>query len=61
METENWKKRARKALEIVEEHYERENHTRCYKAVWKKYVNHIYPMTYHTMLGYVRMRRKGLI
>lgn len=36
--------------EITAKHYEQGNHLRSYKAVWRKWVNPVYPMTYDTYL-----------
>lgn len=35
---------------ITAKHYEPGNHLRSYKAVWRRWVNPIYPMTYDTYL-----------
>lgn len=36
--------------EITAKHYEPGNHLRSYKAVWRRWINPIYPMTYDTYL-----------
>ena len=36
--------------EITAKHYEPGNHLRSYKAVWRRWVNPVYPMTYDTYL-----------
>lgn len=35
---------------ITAKYYEPGNHLRSYKAVWRRWVNPIYPMTYDTYL-----------
>jgi hypothetical protein len=38
---------------IVQEHYEPGDQSKCYRQVWKLYVNPVYPMCYRTMLRYI--------
>ena len=45
--------RAKKIRSLTERYYESGNNSRCYKAVWKKFVYPIYPMSYHTYLSYI--------
>lgn len=35
---------------ITAKYYEPGNHLRSYKAVWRRWVNPVYPMTYDTYL-----------
>lgn len=49
----NTLRRIRLVCEIAREHYEPGNLRRCYKEVWRRYVNPIYPMCYRTFLDYV--------
>lgn len=39
--------------EITNKHYEVGNRAKCYKEVWRRYVNPIYPMCYRTYLSYI--------
>lgn len=39
--------------QIVQEHYEPGDQSKCYRQVWKLYVNPVYPMCYRTMLRYI--------
>lgn len=38
---------------ITQRYYEPGNHQRSYKAVWRRYINPIYPMSYGTYLRYL--------
>lgn len=38
---------------IVRKHYEPGRRDRCYKEVWRRYVNPVYPMCYRTFLNYI--------
>lgn len=40
---------------ITERYYEPGNNARCYKAVWRMYINPIYPMCYRTYLNYLNI------
>lgn len=40
---------------IVERYYEEGNNSKCYKAVWRRYVNPLYPMSYRTFLSYLNI------
>ncbi|KGF16423.1 hypothetical protein HMPREF1640_09980 [Prevotella sp. S7-1-8] len=40
---------------ITERYYEAGNNRRCYKAIWKRYINPIYPMCYRTYLNYLNI------
>lgn len=51
----NTQLRIKNVCAIVRQHYEEGNHARCYKAVWKKYVYPIYPMSYRTFLSYLNV------
>lgn len=46
-------RRVQLVRELTQRYYEAGNNRRCYKAVWKKYVNPIYPMCYRTYLNYL--------
>lgn len=50
--------RARLFQEITSEHYERENHAKCYKQVWKKYVFPLYGIGYRSYLKYLKVEVK---
>lgn len=45
--------RIRKVHDIVNRHYEIGNQSKCYKAVWRNYVNPVYPMCYQTFISYI--------
>ena len=45
--------RIKKVRAIVNRYYESGNNSRCYKAVWRRYVNPLYPMSYRTFLSYL--------
>ena len=45
--------RIKKERAIVNRYYESGNNSRCYKAVWRRYVNPLYPMSYRTFLSYL--------
>ena len=47
--------RTKKIRAITERYYEAGNNSRCYKAVWKKYIYPIYPMCYRTYLNYLNI------
>lgn len=49
----NFIKRIRLVCQIVQEHYEPGDQSKCYYQIWKHYVNPIYPMCYRTMLRYI--------
>lgn len=38
---------------IVKRYYEPGRRDRCYKEVWRRYVNPVYPMCYRTFLNYI--------
>ncbi len=40
---------------LTDRYYERGNNARCYKEVWRKYINPIYPMCYRTYLNYLNI------
>lgn len=42
--------------EITARHYEPGNHLRSYKAVWRRWVNPVYPMTYDTYLRLMQIK-----
>lgn len=39
--------------DIVRKHYEPGRRDRCYKEIWRRYVNPVYPMCYRTFLNYI--------
>lgn len=39
--------------DIVRKYYEPGRRDRCYKEVWRRYVNPVYPMCYRTFLNYI--------
>lgn len=41
---------------IVREHYEPGNQSKCYKAIWRRYVDPVYPMSYRTFWGYMNAK-----
>ena len=45
--------RIRKVRAIVDRYYEAGNNSKCYKAVWQRYVCPLYPMSYRTFLSYL--------
>lgn len=47
--------RAKIIQAITERYYEPGNNQKCYKAVWKRYINPIYPMSYRTYLNYLNI------
>lgn len=49
----NTAKRIKMVCEITNKHYESGNNNKCYKEVWRRYVNPIYPMCYKTYLSYI--------
>ncbi len=52
---ESTKRRAAIVQEIAARHYEPGNQARCYKAVWRRWVNPIQPMCYRTFLNYLSL------
>lgn len=54
----HWKtteRRARIIREITLRYYEEGNLRKCYKAIWRKYINPIYPMSYQTYINLLGM------
>ena len=47
--------RAKLIKSLTVRYYDRGNHAKCYKAVWKKFINPIYPMSYRTYLNYLNI------
>lgn len=47
--------RAKLIRALTDRYYEPGNNAKCYKAVWKKYINPIYPMSYRTYLNYLNI------
>lgn len=45
--------RIREICEITQEHYEPGNQLKCYRAVWRKYVEPKYGICYRTYLNYI--------
>lgn len=52
--------RAKKLYALTMEHYETENQSKCYKAIWRKYVYPAYGICYQTYLSYLRIARLAL-
>lgn len=44
---------------ITTRYYEPGNHLRSYKAVWRRWVNPVYPMTYDTYLRLLQIDDPG--
>jgi hypothetical protein len=51
----NTQLRIKNVCKIVQQHYQEGNHAHCYKAIWKRYVYPIYPMSYRTFLSYLNV------
>lgn len=49
----NTELRIKNVCDIVQQHYEAGNQSKCYKAVWRYKVYPIYPMCYRTFLNYI--------
>lgn len=45
--------RIREICEITQQHYESGNQSKCYHAVWKKYIEPKYGICYRTYLAYI--------
>ena len=45
--------RIREVCEITREHYEEGNQSKCYRAVWRKYIEPKYGICYRTYLNYI--------
>ena len=48
--------RARLIKEITAQYYEPENHAKCYKMVWKKYIYPRFGICYRTYLKYMKVQ-----
>ena len=48
--------RARVIQEITKQYYEPENHAKCYKMVWKKYIYPRFGICYHSYLKYMKIQ-----
>lgn len=48
-------RRAKGVQNLVKQHYEKGNHAKCYRQVWRLYSYPVYPMSYNTFLKYVKM------
>lgn len=46
--------RMKNIVDITRQHYEPERQDRCYKMVWRKYINPVYGICYRTYLNYLR-------
>lgn len=46
-------KRIREVCEITQEHYETGNLSKCYRAIWRKYIEPKYGICYRTYLNYI--------
>ncbi len=49
----NTAKRIKIVCDITQEYYEPGNRAKCYKEIWRRYVNPLYPMCYRTYLAYI--------
>ena len=47
------KVRIRAINQITSVHYEDGNQSRCYKAIWRKYIRHQFGVCYRTYLNYL--------
>ena len=47
--------RAKIIQQLTAAYYEPGDLRRCYRAVWKKYINPVYPMCYNSFLKYLNM------
>lgn len=54
----NTLKRIALVAELTNKYYEPERLDRCYKAIWRRYINPIYPMDYRTYLRYLHTNYK---
>jgi hypothetical protein len=45
--------RIREVCEITREHYEEGSQSKCYRAVWRKYIEPKYGICYRTYLNYI--------
>lgn len=45
--------RIREICELTQEHYEPGNQSKCYRAVWRKYIEPKYGICYRTYLNYI--------
>lgn len=50
---------ARRISYIVNQYHERGNHRRSLPKVWRKYVYPVYPISFRTMMNYLRIVREG--
>ena len=50
--------RAARIQELTAKHYERENHSKCYKMVWRKEVYPVYGICYRTYLRYLKVGKE---
>ena len=46
-------RRIREVCEITRQHYEEGNQSKCYKAVWRKYIEPRYGICYITYMSYI--------
>ena len=51
--------RARMIRQITREYYEPENHSKCYKMVWKKYIYPRFGIGYRAYLNYLKAEDSG--
>nr|DAR27484.1 MAG TPA: hypothetical protein [Caudoviricetes sp.] len=49
----NTLRRIKLVCDIVQRHYEPGNYAKSYYRVWQRYVNPVYPMSYHTLIKYI--------
>lgn len=45
--------RIREICDITREHYEEGNQSKCYRAVWRNYIEPKYGICYRTFLNYI--------
>lgn len=53
---ESTMRRAEILRELAARHYEPGNQARCYKMVWRRWINPVYPMCYRTFLNYLSLK-----
>lgn len=53
--------RARLIQEITHQYYEPENHARCYKQVWIRYIYPRFGIGYRAYLNYMRVQAPSVV
>ncbi len=46
-------RRIREICELTRQHYEQGNQSKCYRAVWRRYIEPRYGICYRTYLNYI--------